>query len=129
MNTKHIALLSLFLICGVVIVAISLVRWNNAKRGRPPFIKPVQIAGDEYRAPNTYSTEGVVEAWDPKANKLLWRTKIYFTLHVPLLIEEDAQWNFIKSMTLGPATNELTIVNEKGRQYILNTASQKVRRK
>lgn len=129
MNRNQVALLSLLIACAVVVVAIFLVRWHAAKRGRPPVVKPVQIAGVEYRAPNTYSTEGVVEAWSINPQKLLWKRKIYLTLKLPrLLMETDAQYNFITNITAGPATNELTIANEKGRQYILDTTSQKVRR-
>ena len=130
MNGKKVLLLGLFIACAVVVVGTFLARRPAAKRGRPPVVKPVQIAGIEYRAPNTYTTEGVVEAWNINSQKLLWKRKIYLTLKLPgLLIETDAQYNFITTMTAGPATNELTIANEKRRQYILDTASQKVTRK
>ncbi len=48
-----------------------------AKRGPRPDVPPVEIAGTEYRAPNTVETEGCIEAWDVKARTLLWRKKVY----------------------------------------------------
>jgi hypothetical protein len=127
MKRRQIAIFSLFALCAFGAVVLFLGR-GQAKRGRPPVIKPVQIGGTEYRVPNTYSTEGVVEARNAQANKLLWRIKIYSTLHIPLLFEEDNEWNLIKSMTIGNSTNELVITNERGGQYILNTVSRKVKR-
>jgi hypothetical protein len=93
-----------------------------AKRRSPARINPIQIRGLEFRAPNNFDSEGIVEAWDMQTKNLLWRKKIYFSLKMPLT--ED-QGNFMRSMTNGPSTNELTIVNERGGHYILDTASRK----
>ena|SRR6266478_10189565 len=113
-------------LCGVAALAIVLMTITSAaKRGKRPIVKPVQIAGIEYRVPNTVKSQGVVEAW--QTNTLLWRKKVYHTLWVPLL-EEDNQWNFIKSMSVGSSTNELVIINEEGAQFILNTVNRKVTR-
>ena len=127
MSRRRAFLVGSMALCGLVaVLVISLVTGHTAKRGRPPLVKPVTVAGVEYRAPNTYSSEGIIEAWDSNTKKLLWRKKIYLTLHIPLLVEEDNQWNFIRFMTNGPTTNALSIVSENGRRYILDTASQKV---
>lgn len=97
---------------------------SSAKRRPPATIKPIQIGGVEYRAPNKVDSEGIIEAWDVRTDKLLWKKKIYFSLKMPLA--ED-QGNFMVSMTNGPSSDELTIINERGGEYILNTTSKKVR--
>jgi hypothetical protein len=107
---------------------LSLGSLSAAKRGKRPVVVPVVIGGMEYRAPNTPQTAGFVEAWDLKLSKLAWRKKIYFTFNIPMLGEQDNQWNFIKSMTNGPAANELSILNEHGGKYILDVTSRRVRR-
>ena len=100
-----------------------------AKRKAPAPIKPVIIAGIEYRVPNKMETEGIVEAWNITPRKLLWTREIYLTLKFPsFVMETDTQLNFITSLTVGPATNELTIVNEKGKRYILDTNSRIITR-
>lgn len=66
-----------------------------------------------------------MQAWDLKTDKLLWRKKIYSSLKLPLV--ED-QVNFISSMTNGPSVGELTIVNERGGEFTLDTTSRKVTR-
>lgn len=126
-----IAVGAAILLCAGAIAAVALSGTAAAgKRKAPPTIKPVTIGSVEYRVPNTVETEGIVAAWNTNPPKLLWKRKIYPTPKLPaLLMETDAQFNFITNMTAGPATNELTIANEKGAQYILDTASQKVRRK
>ena len=79
--------------------------------------------------PNDISSEGIVEAWDIATGRLLWKRRIYISLKVPsLLLETDVQLNFIQSMTSGPTGNDLTIVNEKGRKYILNVVSRTVKK-
>jgi hypothetical protein len=78
----------------------------------------------EYRAPNTFNTEGYIEAWDVKSKRLLWRKKAYYTWIVPFA-EGDNQWVFIKSMTLGHSGDELIVVNEEGRTYIVKTTPPK----
>ena len=41
-------------------------------------------------------------------------------------LAED-QWNFMVSMTNGPGHAELTILNERGGIYILDTTSMRIR--
>ena len=111
-----------------VFVLVNLVTRSAAKRGKRPVVNPIVIGSVEFRAPNTVETEGCVEAWDTMSKKMLWRQKVYHRLWIPLL-EEDNQWNFIKSMTIGATTNELVIVNEEGGQFNLNTSSRKIVRR
>jgi hypothetical protein len=119
---RWIIALTVFAGCLVVIVlGVCLMTGGAAKkRGPPPKVPPVLIAGIEYRAPNTYDTEGCIEAWDIKSKKILWRKKVYFTMKIPLS-EEDNQWTFIKSMAAGPSGKELIIVNEAGNRYAVTT--------
>ena len=122
---------TVLLLCVGAIALLAFTRFAGAaKRKAPPRIKPVIIGSVEYRVPNTIETEGIVEAWNTNSQRLLWKRKIYPTLKFPsMLMETDVQLNFITNMAIGPSTNELTIANEKGRQYILNTLSQTVKRK
>ncbi len=119
------------LLCVGALIVISLSRTVIvAKRKAPPPIKPVIIADVEYRVPNTIETEGVVEAWTTNPSRLLWKQSIYSTWkYPPFLKETDVQLVFITNMVTGPANNELTIADEKGNQYILNTTSHKTTRK
>ena len=55
-----------------------------------------------------------VKAFDVKTNNLLWDKKIYTTVMVKGE-EEDAQWNFITSITL--ENQKLIVANEKGERY------------
>jgi hypothetical protein len=128
MNCKRLLLFFPLALCMLMGVPILLLLTQKAKRGPPPVVKPVIISGVEYRVPNNYLKEGIVEAWDTNRTKLLWSKKVYFTLHIPFFIEEDTQWDFIKSMFVGPSTNELTIINETGAKYILDTYTQRVRK-
>src|SRR5579872_1051558 len=90
--------LTALVFCAVAVALVIGVGIGAAKRRPPAKIKPVQIDGVEYRAPNKIDSEGIVEAW--QTNKLLWQRKIYFSLKMPLA--ED-QGNFMVSMTNGPA--------------------------
>ena len=123
-----VAIGTVILVCiaGIVAVALSLTT-GAAKRRAPPPIKPVIIGSVEYRVPNTVESEGVVQAWDTNSQKLLWKRKIYSTAKLPSFLKEtDVQLNFITNMIAGPAANELTIFDERGRRYILDTLSRKV---
>jgi len=105
---------------GMMGICVFLPAVSSAKRGPKPKVPPVEIAGVEYRAPNTVETEGCIEAWDTKSKTLLWRKKVYYTLKIPF-VEEDNQWDFIKSMTPGNSGRDLIIVNEMGRRYVAKT--------
>ena len=125
-----IVVATIVLLCVAAVAAAALLMTSNAKRKAPPSITPVVIGTNEFRVPNTIQTEGIVEAWNVGGRTLLWQEKIYSTIKLPgFLMETDVQCNFITNMTIGPGPDELSIVNEKGRQYILNTSSRKVRRK
>jgi hypothetical protein len=117
--------LAVFVVALVTIVFLTFI--GHAKRGKRPVVTPVVIAGIEYRAPNATDNQGVVEAWDVSTKKLLWQKKVYYTPKVPFA-EQDTQWNFITTMTVGASTNELVITNERGGQYILDCVSKKAKR-
>jgi hypothetical protein len=121
MMRKRIVVLAILAVCGGMLgICIFLSVGSSAKRGPRPKVPPVEINGVEYRAPNTVETEGCIEAWSAKSKTLLWRKKIYYTWKIPFA-EEDAQWDFIKSMTPGNSGRDLIIVNETGRRYVVET--------
>jgi hypothetical protein len=122
MKRKLIVVLSTVFLCMVALAVGILSRVGGAaKRKRAAVVPPVEIAGVQYRAPNTVETEGCVEAWDAKSQTFLWRKKIYSTLKIPFIFEEDNQWVFIKSMVPSKGGDEVIIVNEAGRQYTVKT--------
>ncbi len=129
--TKILLLALATLVCGLAILCIVLrVATARGRRAPPPEVSPIILGGVEYRVRNEVESEAIVEAWDAKSKAVLWRMKVYATFKLPhWLLETDVQLNFITNMTAGPAGDELTIANEKGRQYILNTTSRRVRRK
>ncbi|HEY2081163.1 MAG TPA: hypothetical protein VGI88_00135 [Verrucomicrobiae bacterium] len=121
MKRARLIALGILVLCLVSLgTAIFLKAGSKAKRGRAPAVPPVEIGGIEYRAPNTVDTKGCIEAWDTRTDTLLWRKKVYHTLWIPFE-EEDVQWVFIKSMTVGPSGNELIVVNEAGDAYTVKT--------
>ncbi len=120
-KVKWIVGLAAFLCVALFAMGIFFRTGGAAKRGRRPMVSPVEIAGVEYRAPNTVETEGCVEAWDMNSQTLLWRKQVYHSLKIPLL-EEDNQWIFIKSMVPSKSGDELVVVNESGRRYTVKTA-------
>jgi hypothetical protein len=119
------------LFCALAILCVVLrIATAKGRRQPPPEVKPVVLAGVEYRVPNKVESEAIVEAWDTGSKALRWRMKVYTTFKLPhFLLETDVQLNFITNMIAGPAPDELTVANEKGRRYILNTVSRTVRRK
>jgi hypothetical protein len=124
---KRARLIALGIIALFLVLAgttIFLKAGSRAKRGRAPVVPPVEVGGIEYRAPNTVDTQGCIEAWDIRTHTLLWRKKVYHTLWIPFE-EEDVQWVFIKSMTVGPSGNELIVVNENGSTYKVKTNLQR----
>jgi hypothetical protein len=125
-----IVVAAIVLLCVAAVAAAAFLMTSNAKRKAPPSIAPVVIGTNEFRVPNTIQTEGIVEAWNAGGSTLLWQKKIYSTLKLPgILMETDVRLNFITNMTVGPGPEELSIANEKGQHYILNTSSRKVHRK
>lgn len=85
-----------------------------AKRAAPPDVSPVRQANLEFRAPNTLDQMGMVEVWDVARGTKLKELRIYHISRNPLL-EEDAQWIFIKSLTLDWPT--LIVTTERGKVY------------
>jgi hypothetical protein len=97
----------------------------HAKRGPKPVVQPIQINGIEFRVPNNPETEGIVQAWDPISNKLLWSVRAYRNPKIPLL-EKDVQWNFVKLMSLASNNRDLVIVDERGKTYFVSVDQPRV---
>lgn len=109
-------------ISGRVVVAIALLFFSSvthAKRGPKPVAPPIKVNGIEFRAPNSPESEGVIEAWDPTSNKLLWSRRVYRNLKNPL-VEEDVQWVFIKTMSLAANNQEIIVTDERGRTHLIS---------
>jgi hypothetical protein len=101
-----------------------------AKRVAPEEVPPIATDKAVFSVPHFPEGDreqngGVVEARDPKTNKLLWQVQIYKAEHDKAL-EKDVQDVFIKSLTLDKAHNLLIMSDEKSRVFVLNLATKKV---
>ena len=101
-----------------------------AKRGAPEEVPPIATDKAVFSVPHfpegdRIQNGGVVEARDPKTNKLLWQVQIYKTEH-DVALEKDVQDVFIKSLTLDKVHNLLIMSDEKSRVFVLNLATKRV---
>lgn len=104
----------------------------TAKRTVPGEVPPTTTEKAVFSVPHFPEGDcsqngGVIEARDPKTNKLLWQVRIYHTPYDEAL-EKDVQDVFIRSLTLDKAHGLLIISDGKSRMFVLNLASNKVTR-
>jgi hypothetical protein len=95
----------------------------QAKRGAPPFVKPVTIGSVRYSALAQPQLMGFVIATDVATGKELWRQRIYRVRMKPLL-EKDVQWVFITSLIRRDRT--LLVTNERDEHFTLDLTTRKV---
>ncbi len=96
-----------------------------AKRTTPMVVQSIFSKGIEYRAPLAVDKMGVVQAWDVKTGKLLWEKKIY-SVRYRLLLERNVQWVFITHLKADAGI--IVVTNERGKRFLLNLRSKRVRR-
>jgi hypothetical protein len=101
-----------------------------AKRVPPNEVPPIVTEKSVFSVPHFPEGEraqkgGVVEAREPRTNKLLWQVRIYRTQSDPAL-EKDVQDVFITSLTLDKVHNLLILSDERSRVFVLNLATKKV---
>lgn len=101
-----------------------------AKRAAPEEVTPIATDKAVFSVPHfpeggLKQNGGVVDARDPKTNKLLWQVQIYKTEYDKAL-EKDVQDVFIKDLTLDKVHNLLIMSDEKSRVFVLNLATKKV---
>lgn len=111
-----------WLLIGLVILASP----AAAKRLPAPIIPPVVHNGVRYGVPNDRGTVGYVVASDVATGKRLWKKTVFRKCICPVL-EHDVQWVFIKGMRLDG--EQLLIVDERGRTYVLDLRSRAVKRR
>jgi hypothetical protein len=104
-----------------IAVAGLLLQPSRAKRGPKPPVPPIRANGVEFRVSNRPGAEGIVEAWNAETNGFLWSRRAYFNPKIPF-VERDAQWVFIKSMTLSTNRDELVIIDERNRTNFVSIA-------
>lgn len=101
------------------------------KRRDPEPVEPVVLNGIRYEAPilggevDEHQDGGIVAAIDEKTGRLLWTAVIYPQEHDPDM-EDDKQDVFIRSMAPDAKGKRLKIVNELGKAFWLDLATQKV---
>jgi hypothetical protein len=95
-----------------------------AKRAAPPRVEPVIHDGIRYVAPNDDGRRGYVQAWDVETNKKLWELTV-FTNRIEPRLEEDIQWVFIKSLSVGDGT--LTVTSERGGIYQIDLKAKAIK--
>jgi hypothetical protein len=95
----------------------------QAKRGPPPFVKPVTIGSVRYSVSAQPQLMGFVIAAEVATGKELWRQRIYRVRMNPLR-EEDVQWVFITSLIR--RDRKLLVTNESDEHFTLDLTTRKV---
>ena len=102
-----------------------------AKRTVPEKVAPVVTEEAIYSVPHFSNGQphngGVIDAHDPKTNKLLWRVVVYKVVYNND-IEGDVQDIFIKSLALDKDHGLLIMSDERDRMFVLDLATKKVTR-
>ena len=102
------------------------------KRAGPPQVDPVLQGALRFevvhwgRERGLAQNGGLIAAYDPKSNKELWTLQVYTTQYDSAL-EEDVQDVFIETLAAGPGPQELTVVDERGRTYRVDTRGRNAR--
>ena len=110
---------------GIILAAIIalLTLTAYARRDLPTKVDPVTGDGIQYEAPNRLTRVVVVEAWDETSHKLLWEQTVY-EMKIDPELEEDVQWDFIKTLQLDG--NTLIIATESRRAFRLNVKTREI---
>jgi hypothetical protein len=104
----------------------------DQSRPPPPRVAPISHAGIRYeqvknaRSLGFEQVTGYLAAIEEASGKRLWAIKVYDNSVNPEL-ESDVQETYFKSMELGAGARELQIINEAGKRFLVDLASQKVR--
>jgi len=105
---------------------------KSMKREGPDPVAPVIVGAIRYAAPH-YATEtgypqngGCVSATDVASGERLWTVRVYETVYDPQR-EQDVQDVFITALA-DAGGGRLSIEDEDGRRWVLDTASRQVTR-
>jgi hypothetical protein len=104
----------------------------SGKRVGPPDVPPVTVGAVRYsvlpwgKERGLGQNGGYIVASDIAGGAELWKLKVYDVTYDPKM-EEDVQDVFIEKMSAGPGANELTIVDERGGEYRIDTTARRVR--
>lgn len=102
------------------------------KRVGPPTVEPVTLGGVRYEAPpwgrgrGLDQNGGYVVATDASSGRELWKVRVYRIDYDPAL-ESDVQDIFIKSIAPGANGHELTVTDERGREFVLDLSTHEAR--
>lgn len=108
-------------------------RTKLGKREGPSEVPPLTIANLRFapihwgKSRGLGQNGGYIAAYDAATGKELWVLKVY-TVDYDSSKEEDVQDVFIKSLTKTSAGDEIQIVDEEDRVYIVNPQTRLVRR-
>lgn len=103
-----------------------------AKRVGPDDVEPVQVGRTRYEAIHWGRERGLgqnggfLAAVDVDSGKELWTLKVYDVVYDPDM-EEDVQDVFITALAPGPQPDSLSVTDERGGQYLLDTRTRAVR--
>jgi hypothetical protein len=98
------------------------------KREGPDPVEPVTIGGIRYEAihwGNEIGVEqngGYIAAVDPVTGNRLWTLKVYNTSYDPLR-ERDVQDVFITKLAGGESAGKIRVIDENGRNFIVDPQS------
>lgn len=112
------------LIAMMILLVVFVPGIAHAKRMPAPKIEPVVYQGVRYIAPNDKGRRAYIQAWGTNY-RMVWEVTVFRNFINPLL-EEDAQWVFIKRMFIEDA--KLIVVDERDRAWSLDLKTRAVRR-
>lgn len=103
-----------------------------AKRAGPPDVPPVTVGAIRYtvvpwgKQRGLGQNGGIIAATRASDGAELWTLKVY-DVSYDAKLEEDVQDVFIETLTAGPGADELTVVDERGGEYRIDTTNRRVR--
>ncbi len=102
------------------------------KRVGPEDVAPLTLGGTRYevihwgKERGLGQNGGIIAAFDNNTNAERWTLKVYNIDYDPVM-EEDVQDLFITSMTEAATPGNIEIVDENGRQFIVDPSARIVR--
>src|SRR5260221_5390617 len=97
----------------------------HAKRKAAPKVEPIIYEAMRYAAPNDDGRRTYLQAWDIKANRMVWEITVFRNLINPLL-EEDVQHVYINKMSI--REGKLILIAEDDRAYSVDLKMRAVKR-
>lgn len=119
---KNVAFFAFLGVCAVMLQSPFGESIAMAKRGAPKPVPAIKVGDIAYQVDHSHM--GTVEAWDLKANKMIWRHAIYTVKYIEKM-ETDVQDVFITETD--KSGDVIKVKNERGSEYELDLKTMKVK--